>query len=145
MIYNYCFISASDIIPYPSNAERSDTAMSRRDEKQSVALLQLNRKIGIEARAVRYGKSTFHVSYQTYPRLRDSIWRSKNFPLFRYIATNLDCRDVTEITILDAVQAASFYVGRSGNDVQGDVARHVTKKMLDCCRYKLQMIEKMQL
>lgn len=154
MIFEYCLVVVGDIVPYPSDAEREDMAMNVRYKKPAVALLQVNRKIGEEARAVLYGKNTWHLSYQTYPPLQDTVWRI-NLPLFRHITTSFDYCDVTDFTIsalyhgIERETYCALQSGDSSSRMAGNVQRQVTTAatgaMLHCCGYKLYIIDCMSL
>ncbi|KAL8712058.1 MAG: hypothetical protein Q9225_007015 [Loekoesia sp. 1 TL-2023] len=152
MIYEYCLVVVGEIVPYPTDAERKDLAMCPRYEMPTLALLQVNQKIGNEARAILYGKNMWRLSFQTYPRLPDTVWE-KNLHLFRLVSVSLDHRDVTEFTKQQFMSAISnchwdnMRFGDSSSRIAGDIQRHVRlaygNTFMSICRWKIETIQMM--
>ncbi|KAL8948528.1 MAG: hypothetical protein Q9222_005296 [Ikaeria aurantiellina] len=107
MIYEYCLVVQGEIVPYPAEYEyprykgdkKSDQEDNYMKRKPDVALLQVNKQIGEEARQILHGRNLWRVSLPSTKRNGES-WRTvlsmyeNVYESVRHVVTSFDVRDL---------------------------------------------------
>ncbi|KAL8776671.1 MAG: hypothetical protein Q9213_008181 [Squamulea squamosa] len=150
IIYEYCLVIPSEIVPYPTEAEKRNETLTFRCEKPAVALLVVSRQVRDEACVYLYGKNVWRLSLQLGSCFPTTVWDA-NAPLFRHITTSLNHLDITSTHKHKLIRLLTDEANSSISSAQMAVlnpelhqklAHLLASALKEVCEEKLNMIQR---